>query len=335
MPKYNYIILGSYFDFYKCAYADIISLTNVRYIDRPITDVTNKLVRLLHKIHNLPQLNSKINLPYRDIWFKKYINQSFTEKRPIVFIIFADWCCWNNRLIEYISEKYPEAKKVLIYNDLVHTKIDLYTKKPLDIRQLKNQFNLIISFDIGDAKNYQIEYYPIPYSSPKNDLDQDKEYESDIYFLGQAKNRLSEIIETFRYLKSLGLKTNFIIAGVKRQDQIYEAGIRYIGKNGVSYSENLKYIENTKCILEIMQKGGSGYTSRTLEAICYGKKLLTNNKRILEAPFYNNEYISYYNSPESINKKFLLNLKEDIFVDYKYKEKISPLRLLEFIESKI
>lgn len=53
----------------------------------------------------------------------------------------------------------------------------------------------------------------------------------------------------------------------------------------MTYQENIQHTLHTRCLLEIMQQGGLGYTQRVMEAICEGKKLLTNNSTIKEAPF--------------------------------------------------
>lgn len=99
---------------------------------------------------------------------------------------------------------------------------------------------------------------------------------SDVYMLAKAKNRLNDIFKIYTILKDNNLKPNLLLAGVDIQDQKYKDEITYLNKS-IPYEENLQYIFHTHCILEVMQKNGIGFTQRACEAVCLGKKLLTNN----------------------------------------------------------
>ena len=96
------------------------------------------------------------------------------------------------------------------------------------------------------------------------------------------------------------------------------------------YEENLKRINKTRCMLEIMQKGGHGYTLRYCEAIAQGKCLITNNPEIANAPFYSPERISVFGDVDAIDLQFVVNSPWK--VDYNYIDKLSPVHLLEFLE---
>ena len=99
------------------------------------------------------------------------------------------------------------------------------------------------------------------------------------------------------------------------------------------YEENLQRIRKTRCMLEIMQQGGHGYTLRYCEAIALGKKLATNNPEIEKAPFYNEKFISVFKNVEEFDPQFILN--GDREVDYNYLPELSPLKLLEFIDARV
>lgn len=332
MHKFNYIIFGSSWGFYTCAYSDIINLPEVSYVAKPINNI---ILRIIRKIHLSPFINKLINLPGKELWCKLYINKKCDNRKPLCFFIFADWFCVYPSFIKFIKHKYPDSKVVIMFNDLVHTKKNIYTNQPINISELKKESDLVLSFDFKDVEKYGVRYYPIPYSCPFLKLNDSLKEESDVYFLGQAKNRLKEIHSVFMKLRSIGLKTNFIIAGVPKEKQRKEDGITYVDNLQISYVENLKYVAKTKCILEIMQKDGSGFTSRTLESVYHGKKMLTNNKFITKAPFYNPKFISVFEDAESIDNDFLEHLKESNNVEYGYKEFLSPKNLLNFLDREL
>lgn len=330
--KYNFVILGSAWKLYEIAYKDAIILPNVSYH----TVISSNLVlKNIIGLHHNQTINSIINLPLKNIWNKFLLRNKFPNDMHLCFIVFYDWLCSNIGIIESIKRVYGDAKIVIIFNDLIKVKKLRYTNVPLDIDIIKSQVNLILTFDFKEASNYGLTYYPIPYSKPEFLKDSISKKSYDIYFLGQAKNRLIEIMEVFDYLKKFNLRLKFILANVPFKQQISDPEITYVNGIGIDYIKNLEYIKKSKCLLEIMQQNGSGYTSRTLEAIAYGKRLISNNNFLKIAPFYNPEFISVTNSFNDISTKFISLIKKGSKVDYNYIDELSPIKLLEFIESKL
>lgn len=154
--------------------------------------------------------------------------------------------------------------------------------------------------------------------------------ETDIYFLGYAKNRFSKIISVYEKLRSAGLKCDFYIVGVDKKKQVYTDEIKY--NQRLDYAQNLQHVIHSKCLLEVMQKDGLGYTQRVVEILGLNKKLLTDNPNIINEEFYNSKYISRFNSVDDIDLNFISNIKNNEDINYNYKGKLSPKYLLEFIE---
>ena len=152
---------------------------------------------------------------------------------------------------------------------------------------------------------------------------------SDVYFVGKAKDRLKSIMDAYYKLKDSGLTCEFYLTEVpKEEKQLNLPGVHYC--EGVSYIDNLKHINNTRCLLEIMQGGGHGYTLRYAEALMYDKKLLTNNPEIKDAPFYDSRCISVFTNAESIDSSFV---KTDVTViNDRIKQQLSPLTFFEHID---
>ncbi len=97
----------------------------------------------------------------------------------------------------------------------------------------------------------------------------------------------------------------------------------------IQYDEVLKKVRACDCILEIVQDRQNGLTFRDYEAICYNKKLLTNNKAVLQMKEYNPEFIQYFQNIKDIDFSFV-NKKID--VDYHYSGEYSPRNLIKKIE---
>jgi hypothetical protein len=123
----------------------------------------------------------------------------------------------------------------------------------------------------------------------------------------------------------------YYIIGVNERNQKYSDKINYNKK--LSYLEVVNKIQGTNCILEIIQDNSSAYTLRTLEAIFYNKKLLTNNKTIRYADFYEEDKINIinYNNQAKIDPNFIRN-RNFIYYDDSTRKKFSLNEFLNRIE---
>lgn len=321
--KYNYVVVGSDNDFYMASYADLFECSYAKYLWKQI-DTNSSFITFLYKLHTSPITNRFVNLPMKSIWNKWLFRGKFNNDNPICFIFFAGRDREiRNGIVKYLRENYKECKTVLFYQDIVKK-----SKLP-ELNKIRDQFDLILSFDQLDVKKYNLVYYPLVYSQvvvPDGNIE-----ESDIYFVGKAKDRLEDIRDAYSVFTNAGLKCDFHITGVSQEDIKADDGIVY--NVPVSYMENLQRIKASKCMLEIMQKGGHGFTLRYCEAIMYGKKIITNNPEIQRAPFYNQDRIQVFNKPKEIKCEFILKGNKD--VNYGYKELLSPQKLLDFIDNKL
>ncbi len=324
MTDHNYVIFGSEADFYLVSYDEINDVDYAKYLYRPLY-TKNKILNMLYRVHTSPRINGMIELPFKSLWNSLIYKNKFNNDRPICFVFFASSKkLLNHSFLTYLRKKYRDSKFVLFFQDLVRHSMGE------KIDKLRDSFDLIISFDHEDAHKYGLNYYPLVFSKynvPKDD----SITESDVYFVGKAKDRLDEILAAYEKFRDAGLKCDFYITGVAPEQQKYADEIHYCGQ--MSYIENLKHVKATKALLEIMQQGGHGYTLRACEAIMYDKKMITNNPEVVNAPFYSPERISVFNNVDDINTEFVLD--EPYCVDYCYKEQLSPLKLLEYIDAKL
>lgn len=121
--------------------------------------------------------------------------------------------------------------------------------------------------------------------------------EYDFYFIGRDKGRLPLLKHIQRETERLGYKTHIDIQGVKKTN----------AQRILSYPDYLTKQLNCHCIIDINRTGQHGLTLRPLEALLYGKKLLTNNQSIRnEALFHpNNIFIITDSTDYSELKQFM------------------------------
>lgn len=326
--KHNFVVFGTSDDFYTAAYCDIMGKENVRYISEPLQR-GSRLINILYRIYEKAGIKGQCaDAIFRRIFNSRYFANDFKTRRPICFIFFG---YARGKILErgyygYIKKRYPDAKLVCFFQDLVSS------NKGLDIERFRRFFDLILTFDHEDARKYGFVYHPLVYSQ-KCPFDVPDIYScSDVFFAGKAKNRLPEIETAFEKLSAAGLNCDFHVVGVKRSERAFSEGINYC--KFMTYTEYLGRLQAARCILEIMQHGGHGFTLRVNEAIAYNKKLISNNRELLSAPFYKPEYISVFDDPQNIDVSFIQ--KNTGSVNYgDYKEQISPIALLHFIENRL
>lgn len=196
------------------------------------------------------------------------------------------------------------------------------------ITQCFSSFDEVATFDLEDSKKYNLIYFKTPYT--KRTCENSIEIISDIFFIGDEKGRgpiLSdistlcqkhEVIADFRLMNAID--NNDISADITRLTKL------------VPYDETLKLINATNCLLEIVSPGQSSNSLRYYEAITYNKKLLSNNKKVLESAYYKTGYIKYFENVNDIDFEWIRN-KEN--VDYGYNNEYCEKQWLSELVDKI
>ena len=157
----------------------------------------------------------------------------------------------------------------------------------LAIEQLKSMGCIISTFDMKDAANYHLVY--------KKQFIRKLHFEEsilyDYYFLGYDKNRKATILTIINSLNILGQKGQYFILNSKDEQ--------------ISYHDNIRNVMRSRIIIEVVQEGQHGITLRALEALVYGKKLITNCHDIKQYDFYRPENILIWGDENDRLKQFI------------------------------
>lgn len=321
---YKYVIWGSSNDFYLQSYKDVFNKENIEYLNGKI-QTKSKFLNFIYTHHFGERINKIIKLPFKSVWNPLYFKNKFRKSDKICFILFCPPLLNKEyKIVKYLRKKYKDCKIVIFMQDLVSKSFI----KMETIENFNNTVDLVLSFDHKDCETYGWKYYPLVYSPVEVPNDENIK-ESDLYFVGKAKDRLDDIIHIYKKCIDNGLVCDFHITGVPKDKQLYADKIDYC--NYVPYEENLKRIKKTHCMLEVMQGGGHGYTLRYCEAIALGKRLITNNQEVINAPFYNKNYISTFSGAEDFDVSFIKHSEGDI--DYNYLKELSPIKMIEYIDN--
>ena len=333
MLGYNYIIFMPA-DYCKVAFHDVLDKQQIRFISKHYQP-SSKLGKIVYRLHHSQKVNQLMHIPFKHYWFPKYGNWSFPNDKPICFLFDGRYMQYDyyREYLSYLKKNYPSCKCVCIYNDRMITYADIVTKK----RILPNKLSLLdlqLSYSPKDAAEYHLQYHPTVFSNvvvPPSDLP-----ETDVYFVGKAKDRLNDILAIYDQLTQCGYCCDFHITDVPHEKQVQKQGITY--NQPMTYMQNLQHVVKAKYLLELMAGEADGCSFRTWEAMRYNKILLTNNQSVLQTPFYDAKkcvLIDKKCTMEDNAHSWIDTLPDcDLSAPWHTQPK-TPMDLLEFIDSKL
>lgn len=300
--------------FWKVVFSDIIQLDNIIVISPQVRwkGIKSRAVRTICRAHHSFRLNSIIEIPFKNIW-NRY-DYVYRLEDSVKRWIFTDTSIrgYSRAFIERLKTKGVRLH-ILFLNPVVSSYETNYAMKL--VRQ--GYFELVYTVDRGDAEKYGFIYTNAVYSK-KEIMPDDNRWK--IFYIGIAKNRLHElhsIAEFFQETKSI-----FYISGVPETEKKALNNVVY--NHPMNYEDVLQVVAKSDCILEVLQPGQKGFTFRTYEALCYDKKLITNNQDIKNQSFYDSKFIKVYTN---IDSSFLEFISNGEMPNYNYKGEYSPIKL--------
>lgn len=248
-----------FFPFLHSNKADIVSLF------RTLNRVEIVMLKILRQL--------KLPLTFFYERWKKDLSQ---YNKIVVFD--AAYSC---HLAKYLNKHSRHSAKYLYYwNPITKNILELHK-----INQLHNSF-YIYSFDKNNCEEYGFKYNSMVYSSCIS-LKENKQ-EIDVVFLGFAKDRLDKINNIYKDLVSNGIRSEFyVVNNVKTKKEVQV----HLIKNKLSYDKYLYLMAKSKVLLDLTQENQRGFTIRILESIFLEKKLITDNKDIVNYDIYNSNNI--------------------------------------------
>lgn len=245
-----------------------------------------------------------------------------------VYVLFLNCsfsaCQIPLKVLEAYKKMWKNLKYVLLYADGTTMPSTIYVNF---LRGQTGLFDRMYTFDAKDAKNLGMQYCNTYYSKCLDETG--IQIQNDLYFCGVAdESRHDAISSVFSDCKKNGVSLD---ADIKVQyGNINDfSGARSL-THFLPYKENIRRMLHARCILDIVKPGHTGLSLRIFEAVNYNRKLLTNNKSILNFPYYDSRYMQYFERIEDIDWAWV---KEDVDVDYHYKNDFSPLNLLADIQA--
>lgn len=307
-------------NFWNICFSDLNECKNVVLLEKNMRfEIDSPILREICKIHNSDKINGKVQLPLRQIWKKVDKLDKMADGGEKCFV-FTDTSIRNVTVRTLESIKRKENKIAVFFLNPLSSLNDVsYALKLVK----GNMIDYVYTIDQDDANKYGYKYCNCCYS--KVELKKEKE-SIDVLYVGQNKGRLKTILTFARALENYNCK--FYITGVRKKDQNPMKNVIYNKK--LRYEEILKLVSKSKCILECVQDGQSGFTFRFYEAICYDKKLITNNPFVKQTDYYKDGFMLLTDHNCSDIYKFIENEKK---TQYNYLNEFSPIHFIEELEN--
>ena len=285
-----------------------------------VKKLNNRFLSIVRKIHLSSKVNKHIKLPFKIIWVNS-LESVMSDSESEYHILFIDSLFPKDKMfISYLRKlknKRNVKYEIILENPFIdNVNIKYYMEKL--------GFDYIFTFDERDAQKNGFIFQLTPFSmfrGPHGKINYDM-----CNFSVNSGNRLDLLHDIYKKATEHGISLIYRITLVPKESQLYPNGIIY--NQVMPYAEVVKETKECNCILEVMKDRQTGATARYYEAVCYNKKLLTNNKNVVNLPFYNPDYIHVFEKPEDIDWNWV---KERIPVDYHYDGRFSPTHLIDKI----
>ncbi len=251
--------------------------------------------------------------------YVKYSKVKYDKNKKYVIFFDGQYALASREFRQYLQQTYPGCQIVFHLGDLIKTKTGI------DIDNIKEFADLVVTYDHNDAEENQLTYHADPYSQLPEEMLTGQYEKSGMIFYGFAKNRADEIMQVYDKLTNNRIACDFSIPDLK--DEYCEKRPELANAHFTPYIDYLKRVQKTDCILEIIQKGSRGCTFRTWEAIAYNKKLITNNPSVVEEKFYNPQFIQVIDNADSIDVEWIT---QNVKVDYGFADNLSPRACFEY-----
>ena len=218
---------------------------------------------------------------------KRIIEENRGADYDYVFVVKGE--ATGEAQIRLLRQAYPKAQFVLYLWDSVENipggkeKMGLYDR--------------VLTFDPMDAQRYDIPYLPIPYGQEHTTIEAADTYRYDVAFVGTAhtvRPRVVKRIKTICENHGRSCYTYFYSPHqlVYLLNRLTNPDYRYISWDEVHFKplsakELYEIYGASRCVLDIEHPRQNGTTTRPVEMLPLGKKIITTNRYVKDFPFYN------------------------------------------------
>lgn len=232
-----------------------------------------KVINVLYR--NL--LNDRLYLE-RDFqiqYNKELIRRAEKIRNNCNYALFFRADLFSEELIKVISKK---VDKMMCYQ---YDGWEVCSK----IKDYENYFDKIFFFDSDDLDKIGRKSFPLT-NCWFEDLESKKDnILYDFFYIGVGTEDRKILINNLKDYIGDRYKIKAILTIPEYRVEMKGGKIEYCHK-GLSYQENIDMVKQSKVIIDFKLSYHNGLSFRFFEALCYNKKIITNNKEVKKYDFY-------------------------------------------------
>lgn len=224
-----------------------------------------------------------------------YIKKIDKMSKDIDVVLVIRGSSLSPKVMEYMKKSFSTDCRYIMYQwDGIKNNPDILECTPF--------FDDIYTFDIEDSMKYEWSYRPLFFDESKV---HDFEKKIDISFLCSLHSQRAQVLEK---LKNISKKNGYSFFFHMYCNKFAYYKWKYIGRKpeyrssknedvvfkSLSLEESYELYSKSKVVVDYTHPDQTGYTMRTIEAIGNRCKLITNNRYIKNADFYNPNNIYVY-----------------------------------------
>lgn len=240
-----------------------------------------------------------------EYYHKKIILKEIKKQKGIDYFLSIGNMRFNKIFFQQLKNNNPQIKTILFLWDKVEY-------LPNDAVENIENFDFIFTYDKDDSEKYGYIFRPTFYIEEDYTKWNDKKY--DIYYIGalREKKRYEYLCKIKNYLEKNNLKY-YMKAFVDKELREYlpkDYDKNIIIKKRITYKENLNFLKESRVVLDIGYKNQKGLSLRPYEALGMNIKLITDNEKVKNYEFYNEDNIKIIKNIEeieSLEKSFFEN----------------------------
>lgn len=254
-------------------------------------------------------------------YYKRQLDK-LEDNIDVVFVIRGEAISEDIMLL--LKEKYPNAYYLMYQWDSI--------KNNPNAVKISSYFNKCSTFDPLDAEKLNWRYRPLFFIQNEDEVIANNKKNIDFIFVGTLYYRRAELLKKIKsYCKTNKYvlfdylyvkKLEYFVHKYLMRDQRYSIlNTDEVKFRPLSTDEISRYYKKTKIFVDYAADSQNGLTMRTIESIGNRSKIITNNKNILNADFYNTNNIYLYDINEfTISETFINTPYEELSnkIFYKY-----------------
>lgn len=209
------------------------------------------------------------------------------------------------RSLKKIREKIKTYKAIIVFEEnrlipilffcksrnckLILWEWNIVDKKTAEKINLLKFFCEIWTFDEKNAQQYGWKQNTQFYFCQENNLSEDVDRKTAFCSIAD-KGRYKNLYALRTLLSEYSVKCDFHVLR-RDMDESKDILPDMVTSKEIRYDQYLKLLKKCDIVVDLLQDGQEGITMRTMEAVFFSKKLITNNKKILELPIFIRENI--------------------------------------------